>query len=92
MSTLETYLVVAIAVERYLAVCRPLVYRGLELRAGGCVPRLLLYLGPALLLSILANTPRLLEMRLVTIVDTDSGNQSPVTSQPPPHCAQAPWC
>ena len=75
MFTLETYLVVAIAVERYLAVCRPLVYRGLELRAGGCVPRLLLYLGPALLLSILANTPRLLEMRLVTIVDTDSGNQ-----------------
>ena len=54
---------------------RPLVYRGLEVRAGGCVPRLLLYLGPALLLSILANTPRLLEMRLVTIVDTDSGNQ-----------------
>ena len=92
MSTLETYLVVAIAVERYLAVCRPLVYRGLEVRAGGCVPRLLLYQGPALLLSILANTPRLLEMRLVTIVDTDSGNQSPVTSQPPPHCAQAPWC
>ena len=67
------------------------MYRGLELRAGGCVPRLLLYLGPALLLSLLAPTPRLLEMRLVTIVDTASGNQTPC-SQPPAHCAQAPWC
>ena len=62
-------------VQQLLAApCRPLVYRGLELRAGSCLPRLLLYLGPALLLSILANTPRLLEMRLVTILDTDSGN------------------
>ena len=63
-------------VQQLLAApCRPLVYRGLELGAGSCLPRLLLYLGPALLLSILANTPRLLEMRLVTILDTDSGNQ-----------------
>ena len=50
------------------------MYRVLELGAGSCLPRLLLYLGPALLLSTLANTPRLLEMRLVTILDTDSGN------------------
>ena len=65
------------------------MYRVLELGVGSCLPRLLLYLGPALLLSILANTPRLLEMRLVTILDTDSGNHLTLVT-PPASCTLYP--
>ena len=51
------YLVVGISVERWLAVCKPHLYRELQTRQSRC----LLYIAPALSLSVLVNIPKWLE-------------------------------
>ena len=51
---------------------RPLTYRHLEL-SSPCVPRVLVYALPSLLLSLAINIPRLLELELVTSF-TDARN------------------
>jgi len=60
-----TNLTMALATERYLAVCRPLLYRSLELTYS-CRVRVLSYLLPAMLLSVALNIPKFLEARLDT--------------------------
>ena len=51
------YLVVGISVERWLAVCKPHLYREIQTRRW----RSLLYIAPAIGLSFLVNIPKWLE-------------------------------
>ena len=58
---LSIYLIMAVGVERYLAVCRPHHYR--ELQASNT--RVLYYLLPALLAAILVNVTKFFEVRKI---------------------------
>lgn len=69
--TYETYLIIAISMERYLAACWPILYRQMELKSRHFLPRVLLYAFPALILSILINIPKLFELKLIDFVFVD---------------------
>ena len=57
---LSIYLIIAVGVERYLAVCRPHHYREVQ----GSSTRILCYLLPAILAAILVNITKFLEVRI----------------------------
>merc|ERR1719234_1014897 len=67
------YLTMGLATERYLAVCRPIFYRSLELTYS-CKARVASYLLPSMFASILLNIPKFLEARLQVVEWTDSDN------------------
>ena len=73
LMTFETFLMMSITTERYLAVRNPLTYRLGLVRYSPSL-HLAVYILPALLLSVILNIPKFLETELVTVnmVD-DSG-------------------
>jgi hypothetical protein len=64
MMSWETFLTMSIATERFLAVCKPLLYRKHQLRCSSLI-HLLTYIIPGLLCDIV-NIPKFLELELVT--------------------------
>ena len=70
-----TFLTIGLATERYLAMCRPIFYRSLEVTYSSRV-RVMTYFIPSMICSILLNIPKFMEARLVTIIDKDEKNQT----------------
>jgi hypothetical protein len=67
--TWETFLTMSIATERFLAVCWPILYRRHKLRTSSFI-HLLNFILPGLVLAILINIPKFLEVKLVDRKDT----------------------
>ena len=65
LMTFETFLMMSITTERYLAIRRPLEYRLGRVRYSSSM-HLATYILPALLLSIILNIPKFFETELVT--------------------------
>ena len=61
----ETFLIMSIATERFLAVCLPVIYRRHKLRHSSFT-HLLTFVLPGLLLAMLLNITKFLEVELVT--------------------------
>ena len=57
------YIMMAVGVERFLAVCRPHHYREVQTRSS----RVLYYILPALTAAILVNITKFLEVKTVTV-------------------------
>jgi hypothetical protein len=68
-----TFLTMGMTMERYMAVCRPLLYRSLEVSYSSRV-RVMTYFLPSMFFSILLNIPKFLEAQLVTITEQDDNN------------------
>ena len=60
---LSIYLIISVAVERYLAVCRPHHYRGMQGRSS----RVIFYLLPAFMVTIVVNATKFFEIRIVDV-------------------------
>ena len=73
LMTFETFLMMSITTERYLAIRRPLEYRLGRVRYSSTM-HLAIYILPALLLSVVLNIPKFFETELVTIERTDARN------------------
>ena len=69
----ETFLMMSIATERFLAVCHPLLYRAHKVRHSPRV-HMMTYILPSVIISIILNIPKFLETKLVTRVFTDTRN------------------
>ena len=69
----ETFLLMSIATERFLAVCHPLVYRAHKVRHSPRV-HMMTYIIPSVLLSILTNIPKFFEIEFVTSNITNEEN------------------
>ena len=67
----ETFLIMSISTERFLAVCHPLLYRGHRLRQS-CRVHLLTYILPPVLVATLLNIPKFWEMEFVMNNQTDT--------------------
>ena len=63
--TCETFLLMSIALERLIAVVRPLWYRNARLRLSSCYHALVFIL-PTLVISVSFNIPRFFELQLVS--------------------------
>ncbi|XP_023346387.1 FMRFamide receptor isoform X2 [Eurytemora carolleeae] len=74
-----TFLIMGIATERYLAVCRPWLYRNLE-QTHSMMFRVLSYTLPSLALSLLLNIPKFLEARIEYKTFKDAENNE--TAEP----------
>ena len=59
----ETFLTMSIATERFLAVCRPMIYRRQRLRTSSFI-HLMTFILPGLILAILINIPKFFEVEL----------------------------
>ena len=75
LMTFETFLMMSITTERYLAVRNPLAYRLGLVRYSSSL-HLAVYILPALLLSVILNIPKFLETELVTIDMVDDSGAS----------------
>ena len=75
------YMTVALTVERYLAVCKPFLFRNLNLK-NSAILRLTLYLLPVIVISIAVNVPKFLEMTVSLENNTIEGEYSELTKQP----------
>ena len=60
----ETFLMMSIATERFLAVCHPLVYRAHKVRHSPRV-HMMTYIFPSVLTSIIINIPKFFETKFV---------------------------
>ena len=69
----ETYLLMSIALERLIAVVRPLWYRTARLRLSSWYHSLVFIL-PTLIISVSFNIPKFFELQLVSVNTTDSNN------------------
>ena len=70
-----TFLTIGLATERYLAVCRPIFYRSLEVTYSSRV-RVMTYFLPSMICSILLNIPKFMEARLVTVLEKVGSNET----------------
>lgn len=73
LMTCESYLLMSIALERLLAVVRPIWYRNARLRLSGWWHAAVFIL-PTVILSVSLNVPKFFELELVYINVTDSTN------------------
>ena len=64
----ETFLIMSIATERFLVVCRPLLYRRHRLRCSSLI-HLLTFILPGLLCAIIINVPKFFEVEHVFYED-----------------------
>ena len=71
----ETFLMMSISTERYLAVCHPLMYRAHKVRNSPRV-HMLTYILPSVIISMILNVPKFFETKLITRNFTDSNNFS----------------
>ena len=69
----ESFLIMSITTERYLAVCKPLLYRSHKLSHSSQV-HLLTYILPSIFMAIILNIPKFFETELVLHNLTDSDN------------------
>ena len=69
----ETFLLMSIATERFLAVCHPLVYRAHKVRHSPRV-HMMTYIMPSVLLSFIINIPKFFEIKFVTSNITNEEN------------------
>jgi hypothetical protein len=69
----ETFLMMSIATERFLAVCHPLVYRAHKVRHSPRV-HMMTYIIPSVFISIIINIPKFFETKFVTRSYTDTRN------------------
>ena len=69
----ETFLMMSIATERYLAVCHPLVYRAHKVRHSPRV-HMMTYIIPSVFISIIINIPKFFETKFVTRSFTNTRN------------------
>ena len=69
----ETFLIMSITTERYLAVCKPLLYRSHKLSHSPVV-HLLTYIVPPIFFAFLLNIPRFFETELTRVNITDVKN------------------
>ena len=69
----ESYLLMSIALERLIAVVRPLWYRTARLRLSGWYHALVFIL-PTVIISVSFNIPQFFELQLVSVNLTDSNN------------------
>ena len=69
----ETFLMMSIATERYLAVCHPLVYRAHKVRHSPRV-HMMTYIFPSILISIIINIPKFFETKLISFYSTNAEN------------------
>ena len=69
----ETFLLMSIALERFLAVCYPLLYRAHKARHSPTVHSIT-YLVPSFIFSIAINIPKFFETKLITYNVTNSQN------------------
>ena len=69
----ETFLIMSITTERYLAVCHPLIYRSHRLSHVPYI-HLLTYILPSIFLAIILNIPKFFETELVLRNTTDDEN------------------
>ena len=60
---LSIYLIISVAVERYLAVCRPHHYREVQGRSS----RVIMYLLPAFMVTIAVNATKFFEIRIMDL-------------------------
>ena len=60
----ETYLIMSIATERYLVVCKPLLYRKHRIRTSSFI-HLLTFIFPGLFLAVIINIPKFFEAELI---------------------------
>ena len=65
----ETFLIMSIATERFLAVCRPLLYRRHKLYTSSFL-HLMTFILPGLFLAILINIPKFFEVELLFVNET----------------------
>ena len=77
----ETFLLMSIATERFLAVCHPLVYRAHKVRHSPRV-HMMTYIIPSILLSVILNIPKFFETKFVRSNITNDQNitQEEITS------------
>ena len=75
LMTFETFLMMSITTERFLATTNPLKYRVGALSHSSSI-HLTIYILPALLLSTLLNVPKFLETKLVSRRRTDATNMT----------------
>ena len=68
-----TFLTMSITTERFLAVCKPLLYRTHKLRYSTPV-HLLTYILPPVFISLILNIPKFLEAKFIVRNKTDSQN------------------
>ena len=69
----ETFLMMSIATERFLAVCHPLVYRAHKVRHSPRV-HMMTYIFPSVLTSIIINIPKFFETKFVSRHFMDTKN------------------
>ena len=73
LMSLQTFLLMSIAIERFLAVWMPIVYKTKKPSYSGTF-HFLLYILPSIALATLVNIPKFLETELVTLTVTDADN------------------
>ena len=71
----ETFLIMSIAAERFMAVCKPIHYRRNRMRQSSGV-HMVTFIVPSLLLSILLNIPKFFETKLVLQNFKDENNDT----------------
>ena len=75
LMTWETFLIMSIATERFLAVYKPIHYRGHRVRQSSGV-HMMTFILPSMVLSILLNIPKFFETELVLRHFTDENNNT----------------
>ena len=75
------FMTVALTVERYLAVCKPFVFRNLNLK-NSAILRLTLYLLPVIVISIVVNIPKFFEMKVSLENNTIQAEYSEMSKEP----------
>ena len=73
LMSLQIFLLMSIAMERFLAVWMPIVYKTKKPSYSGTF-HFLLYILPSMALATLVNIPKFLETELVTLTVTDADN------------------
>ena len=71
----ETFLIMSIAAERFLAVYKPIYYRSHKSRRSSRF-HLIIFILPSMLLSIILNIPKFFETELVRTIGTDENNKT----------------
>ena len=76
-----TFMTVALTVERYLAVCKPFLFRSLNVK-NSAILRLTLYVLPVTVVSLVVNIPKFLEMKVVLENNTIEADYSEASKDP----------
>ena len=73
--SLETFMIMSISAERFLAVYKPLQYRNHQMRIS-VQAHFVTFVLPAIILAIMINIPKFFEMKLTTMNRTNENNET----------------